>query len=151
MEYPHCASAVPGITQEQLDQLRSLVSRVAGQSQPAVDVPDMSLTDILTPAHLRPLFGNPALLQAIFPHLPPDLPADAPPSEETLRRIIESPQFQTGVRSLDQALSTGLLAGLVRGLGLPEDAGLGVGPFLEAIAEQAKNSMEGRQDTMETD
>jgi len=142
---------IPGFSQDQLDQLRSLVSRVAGQSQPAVDLPDVALTDILTPTHLRPLFENPALLQAIFPHLPSDLPADAPPSEETLRRIIESPQFQTGVRSLDQALATGLLAGLVRGLGLPEDAGLGVGPFLDAIAKQAKNDSEGQQDTMETD
>jgi 26S proteasome regulatory subunit N13 len=112
----------------------------------------MSLTDILTPTHLRPLFDNPALLQAIFPHLPPELPADAPPSEETLRRIIESPQFHAGVRSLDQALSTGLLAGFVRGLGLPEEAGLGVGPFLAAITEQAKsNSAETSGDTMETD
>lgn len=113
----------------------------------------MALSDVLTPANLAPLFENQQLLQAIFPHLPVDLPSDAPPSEETLRRVIESPQFQAGVRSLDQALATGLLAGFVRGLGLPEEAGLGVGPFLAAITEQAKGSSDGGSglDTMQTD
>jgi len=109
----------------------------------------LSLNDLLTPANLKPLFNNPTLLEAVFPHLPPDLPADAPHSEETLRRIIESPQFRASVRSLDQALSTGLLGGFVRGLGLPEEAGLGVGPFLTAIIEQAEQKDE--RDAMETD
>lgn len=58
--------------------------------------------------------------------------------------------------SFDQALHTGLLGGLVRGLGLPEEAGTGVGPFLRAVQEQSKESNEGEgsthdHDSMETD
>lgn len=49
---------------------------------------DLSLTDILTPAHLLPLFNDhPDLVPALFPHLPPDLPF--PPSEQVLQRIIQ--------------------------------------------------------------
>lgn len=112
---------------------------------------DLSLSDVLTPANLRPLFSNPRLLSAVFPHLPPDLPV--PPSAENIQRVIESPQFQAGVRSLDQALATGLLSGLVKSLGLPEEAGLGVGPFLSAISRQAEQEVqnESSQDSMQTD
>ena len=49
---------------------------------------DVSLTDILTPANLLPLFNDhPDLVPALFPHLPPDLPV--PPSEQVLQRIIQ--------------------------------------------------------------
>ena len=85
---------------------------------------ELFLTDVLTPANLQPLFANPALLASVFPHLPPDLPLDGPPTEETIQRVIDSPQFHASVQSLDQALATGLLGGFVRGLGLPEEAGL---------------------------
>ena len=40
--------------------------------------------------------------------------------------------------NLDQALRTGMLGDLVRTLGLPEEAGAGIGPFLRAIMEQAE-------------
>jgi hypothetical protein len=42
---------------------------------------------------------------------------------------------------------------LVIGLGLPEEAGLGIGPFLDAIREQAskKKSGDGGGESMETD
>ncbi len=97
---------------------------------------EVALSDILTATNLKPLFENEALLRSVYPLLPDDLPM--PPSIEAVRRIVESAPFQAGVRQFDQALSTGLLQGLVVGLGLPQDAGLGVGPFLEAIKEQAK-------------
>jgi 26S proteasome regulatory subunit N13 len=86
---------------------------------------------------------------ALFPHLPPDLPV--PPSAEVLQRIINSPQFRAAVQNFDQALRTGLLGGLVRGLGLPEEAGTGIEPFLRAIQEQARREPEAREDYMETD
>lgn len=57
-----------------------------------------------------------------------------------------SPQFRASVANFDQALRTGLLGGLVRTLGLPEEAGTGVGPFLRAIQEQAD-----RENSMDTD
>lgn len=150
-KFPCPLSNTSPFTQEQLDQLRALVSQAVPQGQPVPDQPELSLNDLLTAANLKPLFNNPAILEAVFPHLPPDLPVDAPQSEETLRRIVESPQFRASVRSLDQALSTGLLAGFVRGLGLPEEAGLGVGPFLTAIIEQAKEKVGDERDAMETD
>lgn len=58
--------------------------------------------------------------------------------------------------SFDQALRTGLLGGLVRGLGLPDEAGTGVGPFLRAVQEQADRESSGTgesttDDRMETD
>lgn len=56
------------------------------------------------------------------------------------------------MRSLDQALATGLLGGLVRGLGLPDEAGTGVIAFLNAIKDQAERRASGSgDDTMETD
>lgn len=107
------------------------------------------LSDILIPSNLAPLFSSPELAHTIFPHLPTDLPV--PPSTEVLQSIIDSPQFHAAVRSLDQALSTGLLGGLVRGLGLPEEAGTGIGPFLQAIKEQAQGDGSIEENTMELD
>jgi 26S proteasome regulatory subunit N13 len=46
----------------------------------------------------------------------------------------------TAVRGLDRALRTGMLGGLVQGLGLPQSAGTGVEAFLKAIGEQAGSS-----------
>jgi 26S proteasome regulatory subunit N13 len=46
------------------------------------------------------------------------------------------------------------MGGFVKGLGLPEEAGLAVGPFLKAIAEQARRESSQAEDensTMETD
>ncbi|GJJ13333.1 hypothetical protein Clacol_007585 [Clathrus columnatus] len=145
---------------EQLAQIRSILLGMGSDStaisgSAASQPSELSLADILTPTNLAPVFASPDLVQAIFPHLPSDLPV--PPSSETLQRIIESPQFHSAVRSLDQALGTGLLGGLVRGLGLPEEAGTGAGAFLNAIKDQAeregrnKNEGGGGDDTMETD
>ena len=50
--------------------------------------------------------------------------------------------------NFDQALRTGLLGGLVRSLGLSEEAGTGIGAFLRAIQEQADRE---RNNSMDTD
>ncbi|KAJ8502908.1 hypothetical protein ONZ45_g11324 [Pleurotus djamor] len=136
------SARVPQATPEQLAQLdRIMQSLASGGSQSAA--PELSLSDILTPSNLMPLFtSHPELIPSLFPHLPPDLPV--PPSAEALQRIVKS-----SVASLDQALRTGMLAGLVRGLGLPEEAGTSVAAFLRAIQEQANS--DGTHDSMETD
>ncbi|PPQ89668.1 hypothetical protein CVT25_013855 [Psilocybe cyanescens] len=134
-------------TPEQLATLAQMLSSMSGRSGEATQAPELSLTDILTPANLGPLFSShPELIPALFPHLPPDLPM--PPSVEVLQRIIHSPQFRASVSNLDQALRTGLLGNLVRTLGLPEEAGTGVGPFLRAVQEQADREA---ADSMDTD
>ncbi|KAI0725635.1 adhesion regulating molecule [Fomitopsis betulina] len=131
------------VAPEQFAQMQELLASIAqgGQQQQ----PDISLSDILTPASLTPLFAHPQLVHALFPHLPPDLPS--PPTEETLLQIVASPQFRAAVRNFDQALRTGLLGGLVRGLGLPEEAGTGVEAFLRAVQEQAEGDDGDRMDT----
>jgi 26S proteasome regulatory subunit N13 len=107
---------------------------------------ELSLTDVLTPGVLLPLFQtHPELIPALFPSLPPDLPN--PPSAATLERVVTSAQFRAQVRSFDRALRTGMLGDLVRGLGLPEEAGTGVEPFLRAIAEQARARGDERMET----
>jgi 26S proteasome regulatory subunit N13 len=110
---------------------------------------DISLTDVLTADNLNPLFvSHPDLIQTIFPHLPPDLPIE--PSPEVLSQVVSSPQFRAAVVNFDRALRTGLLGGLVRQLGLPEEAGTSVEAFLRAIREQARGSgTEGER--MDTD
>ncbi|KAH9841604.1 adhesion regulating molecule [Rhodofomes roseus] len=141
------STSQPGVqaTPEQLAQMQQILASFAQGSQQQQQ-PEVSLVDILTPANLTPLFSShPELIQALFPYLPPDLPT--PPNEETLRQIIASPQFRGAVRSFDQALRTGLLGGLVRGLGLPEEAGTGVEAFLRAIQEQARGEEGDRMDT----
>ncbi|KAJ7288419.1 adhesion regulating molecule [Mycena rebaudengoi] len=126
------SSTAPLIPPEQLAQLQALLS--GGAHTPAP--PELSLTDVLTPANLTPLFTSyPELIPTLFPHLPPDLPT--PPSAEVLQRIVNTPQFRSAVASFDQGLRTGLLGGLVRGLGLPDEAGTGIEPFLRAVQEQA--------------
>ncbi|EMD39835.1 hypothetical protein CERSUDRAFT_112101 [Gelatoporia subvermispora B] len=144
---PEAGSSQLQVTPEQLAQLQSLVASVAGSTAQAE--PEILLGDVLTPANLSALFAtHPEVISAIFPHLPPDLPT--PPSQETLEQIIASPQFRAAVRNFDQALRTGLLGPVVRGLGLPEEAGTGVEAFLRAIQDQARREGEGG-DRMDTD
>jgi len=142
------AATAPGFTAtpEQLATLSQMLSSMSGRTDAEAATPDVSLTDILTPDNLAPLFNShPDLISAIFPHLPPDLPVT--PSADVLQRIVRSPQFRAAVSNFDQALRTGLLGGLVRTLGLPEEAGTGVGPFLRAIQEQADREQEHNMDT----
>lgn len=113
---------------------------------------------------MLPLFNShPALLPSLFPHLPPDLlpsgsapltPQQTAQLTESLQRTINSPPFRTAVAQLDRALRTGALGGFVRGLGLPESAGTGIGAFLRAIGEQARREGQGgsgQEDRMEED
>lgn len=45
-----------------------------------------------------------------------------------------------------------MLGGLVRGLGLPDEAGTGIGPFLRAVQEQADRENTGSgTNRMDTD
>ncbi|KAH9042068.1 adhesion regulating molecule [Lactarius pseudohatsudake] len=133
-------------TPEQLTQLRSLVAQMSGG---ATEELEPFLADVLTADNLDPLFtSHPELIQSIFPHLPPELSAN--PSPEVLSRIVSSPQFRSAVASFDRALRTGLLGGLVRQLGLPEEAGSSVGAFLRAVREQAGGDRPGGE-TMDTD
>jgi len=135
-------------TPEQLAQLSALLTSSVTRGADAP--PDLALADILTPANITPLFtSHPSLIPALFPHLPPDLPT--PPSPEVIQRIISSTQFRSAVSSFDQALRTGLLGGLVRGLGLPEEAGTGIEPFLRAVQEQADRENRSDEDRMDTD
>jgi len=131
-------------TPEQLEAFRQLIAGLptSAAASSSSGSPDLALGDVLSPQALAPLFAtaSPETLRAIFPTLPTDMPI--PPSPEVLRRIVESPQFQAQVRALDRALQTGLVGSLVVGLGLPEGAGLGIRPFLDAIKAQAKANKE---------
>jgi len=135
-------NAASGTSPEELARFQALLQSFAnsrgGGERTAFMEPDLSLGDVLTPTNLQPLFSNTTLIRTVFPSHPTDLPI--PPSPDTVRRIVESPPFQASVRQLDQALATGMLQGLVVGLGLPASAGTGVGPFLKAIEEQAKKN-----------
>lgn len=133
-------------TPEQVEALRRLLSSYrAGGAAVGAAPPEYSLTDILTPANITPLFtSHPELVPTLFPHLPSDLPN--PPTAETVIQIIASAQFRSAASNLDQALRTGLLGDFVRSLGLPEEAGASVEAFLKAIQDQAAS-----EDTMETD
>ncbi|KAF9527554.1 proteasome complex subunit Rpn13 ubiquitin receptor-domain-containing protein [Crepidotus variabilis] len=135
-------------TPQQLATLQQILMSGGRGAVAQAQAPDLSLTDILTPGNLLPLFTqHPELVPSLFPHLPPDLPV--PPSADALQRIIHSPQFRSAVSNFDQALRTGMLGGLVRTLGLPEEAGTGIGPFLRAIQEQADREQDNN--TMDTD
>lgn len=143
-------------TPEQLEAFRQLIAGLpTSAAGPSAGIPDLALSDVLSPQALAPLFAtaSPETLRAIFPTLPSDMPF--PPSPETLRRVVESPQFQTQVRALDRALQTGLVGSLVVSLGLPEEAGLGIRPFLDAIKAQASARKAGEafegEERMDTD
>ncbi|VDC04489.1 unnamed protein product [Peniophora sp. CBMAI 1063] len=146
---PDAEPAAGSTSSSQLDQIRELMSRMAANAGGAEPVaPEFALSDILTPGNLLPLFSaRPDLVAALFPHLPPDLPEQ--PSREVLQRVIQSPQFRAAVASLDRALRTGMLQGLMGGLGLPEEAGSSVAAFLRAVKEQAER--DGGESSMQTD
>jgi 26S proteasome regulatory subunit N13 len=116
---------------------------------------ELWLTDVLSSQNLLPLFqSHPELLTSLFPHLPPELipSPDATPQQviEVLQRTTNSPPFRSAVAQLDRALRTGALGEFVRSLGLPESAATGVGAFLAAIAEQARQEG-GTEERMEED
>lgn len=151
---PEQATAVSNVLGNN-DFLSSVLQSLGSTDGINASVPlDVSLTDVLSPTNIAPLFtSRPELVSTLFPHLPPDLPV--PPSAGTLQRVISSPYFRATVSSLDRGLNTGLLGGFVRSLGLPEEAGTGVLPFLRAIQEQVdrerSESGPDDSDSMETE
>ncbi|GAA99234.1 uncharacterized protein L969DRAFT_23110 [Mixia osmundae IAM 14324] len=118
----------------QMDQMRSILANL-GQSPLAQqdEEPAYHLTDVLQPSRLLPLLRDEKTREALFPYLPTDFE----PTEETLQRVIQGPEFRRAVASLDAALRTGALAPLVASFGLPPDAAMGVDAFLKAIQDKA--------------
>ncbi|EJD41309.1 adhesion regulating molecule [Auricularia subglabra TFB-10046 SS5] len=133
-----------------LRRLREILTSggTRGSMPPQLAAPSLSLADVLTPANLAPVFADASLAQSLFPHLPRPVPH----TPEALQQVVSSAQFQSAVRELDRALRTGLLADLVRGLGLPASAGESAEAFINAIAEQSRRGGgSGADDRMETD
>ena len=97
------------------------------------------LPDVLPSSALLNLI---ATTPSLVPTLIPFLPSDIPPTEESVRRAVTSPEFKRATASLDRALRTGALGPLVQGLGLPESSAHGVESFLDGIVEQARAQKE---------
>lgn len=134
---PQTAPAGP-LNPEQLNSVvQEILRNLQGRSRAGV-APDVALSDILTPSILAPLLQDPRVVDSLAQFLPTDLPSSQEMSmQEMLKQTVASAPFRASVRSLDQALSTGLLGGLVANLGMPMEAGLGIHPFLEAVKTQA--------------
>jgi 26S proteasome regulatory subunit N13 len=135
------------LSQSIANQLRALIENrmVTGNQGLQMQQPSVALSDILSPNSLGPLFepSNANVLTPLQDYLPADLPSDPSSSpEETLRRVIQSGPFQSAVRQLDRAFTTGLLGQLMPGFGLSEEAGLNVDLFLQAIYDKAKREHE---------
>ncbi|CAE6523974.1 unnamed protein product [Rhizoctonia solani] len=135
---------------EQLDSVvQEILRNLQGHSRAGV-APDVALSDILTPSTLTSLLQDPEVVGSLTQFLPPELLSSSHAAsvsiQELMKQTVASAPFRASVRSLDQALSTGLLGGLVTNLGMPVEAGLGIHPFLEAIKAQAKNRDETMRD-----
>ncbi|KDN51591.1 hypothetical protein RSAG8_00136, partial [Rhizoctonia solani AG-8 WAC10335] len=135
---------------EQLDSVvQEILRNLQGHRRAGV-APDVALSDILTPSTLAPLLQDPEVIGSLTQFLPPDLLSSSHAAnisiQELMTQTVASAPFRASVRSLDQALSTGLLGGLVVNLGMPVEAGLGIHPFLEAIKTQAKSQDETMRD-----
>ncbi|CAE6347523.1 unnamed protein product [Rhizoctonia solani] len=142
-------SAAP-LNSEQLNSVvQEIIRNLQGHNRAGV-APDVALSDILTPSTLAPLLQDPEVVNSLAQFLPAELlssPHTADASlQEVMKQTVTSAPFRASVRSLDQALSTGLLGGLVTSLGMPVEAGLGIHPFLEAIKSQAMNQDETMRD-----
>ncbi|CAE7127448.1 unnamed protein product [Rhizoctonia solani] len=135
------------------DQLDSVVQEILRNLQGhrrAGVAPDVALSDILTSSTLASLLQDPEAIGPLTQFLPQDLVSSSHAAsvsvQELMKQTIASAPFRASVRSLDQALSTGLLGGLVANLGMPVEAGLGIHPFLEAIKAQASQDETMRDD-----
>ncbi|KAG9124508.1 hypothetical protein FRC07_011362 [Ceratobasidium sp. 392] len=149
---PSQAAPAGPLNQAQLNSFVQELMRGLQQRNPRAGVvPDLALTDVLTPSVLASVLQDPKAIESLAPFLPQDLlssssPVAHLPQQEMLRQIVASAPFRASVRSLDQALSTGLLGGLVTSLGMPVEAGLGVHPFLEAVQAQATRASQSEQE-----
>ncbi len=95
---------------------------------------------------LTALLSDPASVEALLPFLPSELP----PTAESLRAALLSPEFRRSTGALDRALRTGALGPLVQSLGLEQGAAMGVEAFLDGVQKQADGERkEGEGDRME--
>jgi len=113
---------------------------------------DARLTDVLSPTNISTLLNSkPSLIPTLTPLLPPNLSLPTNPTAQDLMPILSAPQFTDAIGSLDNALrSGGLPGGMMRELGLPEEAGRGVKEFLDGLKGLEKKD-EGGDERMEED
>ncbi|WWC95543.1 hypothetical protein V866_002408 [Kwoniella sp. B9012] len=121
-----------GNSQDQMARMLAEWARGGGLA-PAED--DARLTDVLSPIQMSTLLTtHPTLIPTIVPLLPEGLDLPPNPSAQDLLPILSAPQFTDAIASLDNALrSGGLPSGMMRELGLPENAGQSVKAFLEGL------------------
>ncbi|SGY81616.1 BQ5605_C009g05510 [Microbotryum silenes-dioicae] len=146
-------------SEAQMAQLRNILAGITGETASGSssgfggmnEVPEYQLQDVLTPTVISSLLSNPspALLAKLSPLLPPILPSN---SSESLRRATTgTPEFRRSVAALDRALRTGALGPLVTGLGMAEEAAMGVESFLQEVqkqGEEEKKKEEGEDTEM---
>ncbi|WWC92986.1 uncharacterized protein L201_007950 [Kwoniella dendrophila CBS 6074] len=128
-------------TQDQMARLLAEWARGGGIA-PAED--DARLTDVLSPIQMSTLLTtHPDLIPTIVPLLPSGLVLPSDPTAQDLLPILSAPQFTDAIASLDNALrSGGLPGGMMRELGLPENAGQSVKGFLEGLIALKKDDNE---------
>ncbi|KAI7862864.1 proteasome complex subunit Rpn13 ubiquitin receptor-domain-containing protein [Spinellus fusiger] len=139
----HTAHTTASLSQPQpeaLDQLRSMLANVT----PGAPRPSLQLSDVLTPSALQPLLNDREISRSLFPFLPDTLEH----TEEEVRQVVASPQFQQSLQSLSGALESGQLGPLLGQLGLDSSAGQSVEAFLRAVERQARDK-EQQGDAME--
>jgi hypothetical protein len=131
---------------EQLGSLRDILANIQVPQDESSENRnrDISLTDVLKPDALRPIFSNPQIASAVFPHLPPNID----PTTEELMEVIHSPQFHQSLASLTYALQTGQLGPLLSELGIDPSIN-SVESFLHAIEEQARREERHDDDNLD--
>lgn len=147
-----------GVTADQYAQLQALLSQHASTSSTMSSLrPDVSLSDILSPARLRTLLASDSCIaQRLYQYLPTQSET-VPHTVKSLERVVSSPELRKSARSLDQALTTGALAPLAASLGLESDETFGVDAYVNGVQRLAdqENAKEGDSsglnDTMHTD
>ncbi|KAI9033839.1 proteasome complex subunit Rpn13 ubiquitin receptor-domain-containing protein [Phycomyces nitens] len=127
---------------EALEQLRSMLANV---QQSGSQNPPIQLNDVLTPQAIRPLLNDPEISRSLFPFLPDNVEH----SEEEVRQVVQSPQFQQSLQSLSSAIQSGQLGPLLSQLGLDPSAGQSVEAFLRAIEKQARDRERNGGEAME--
>lgn len=123
-------------TNDQLKELGDIISNI--------QVPennDADLQDIITPEIITPLLEDRDVCNALFPHLPDNVPLEPKSIEE----VIRSPQFIHSINSLTYALRSGALGPLMAELGLDSSSSSGQGAvvaFLRAIQKKEDDTMD---------
>ena len=116
-------SSTPQPSQPNQGDFASILQQFAASQDNSYDAhPAYTLPDVFTPAAVLPLLSNLKVREALYPFLPVGLDHD----EATLRRVIHSSELRRSLAGLDTALRTGVLGPFVQGLGLDQEAALGV-------------------------